>query len=245
MALAVGALVQRPQRRQRFLTVVGLAGAILAVTIVKAAGTSEGKSLVQATSTLPRRLAPQECKTYVYTDTEHEPTEMSDRGSCPTGGGRRAFLLDTSPEGAGAPTLLEVSPVQSQQYSCRASRPCSLVVAGFGLQAEDSIAVLKGTEDCPPSNLRNAQIITSNRHITSSSAATFNFHIRPQKTKTELPVFDLGPIQGTTFTVCYAPYLATRGEVPAAKDYHYRAGIVSKSILVMKLGLIISGWAQP
>ena len=179
--------------------------------------------------TSPRRLAPQECKTYVYTSTDHEPTEMSDRGSCPTGGGRRAFLLDTSPEGAGNPSLLEVAPVQSQQYSCREGRPCSLVVAGFGLQAEDSIAVMKGTADCPPSSLRNAQIITSNRHITSSSAATFNFHIRPQKTKTELPVFDLGPIQGTTFTVCYSPYLATRGEIPVAKDYHYRAGIVCTS----------------
>ncbi|KAL8444180.1 hypothetical protein Emed_006352 [Eimeria media] len=174
-----------------------------------------------------RRLAPQECKTYVYTASDQEPTEMSDRGSCPTGGGRRAFLLDTSPEGAGAPSLLEVAPVQSQQYSCRNNRPCSLVVAGFGLQAEDSIAVLKGIEDCPPANLRNAQVITSSRHITSSSAATFNFHIRPQSTKTELPVFDLGPLQGSTFTVCYAPHLATRGDTPAAKDYHYRAGVVT------------------
>ncbi|CDJ57132.1 amiloride-sensitive amine oxidase, copper-containing, putative [Eimeria maxima] len=175
----------------------------------------------------PRRLAPQECKTYVYTDSEQEPAEMSDRSSCPTGGGKRAFLLDTSPEGAGSPALLEVSPVQAQQYACRASRPCSVVVPGFGLQAEESIAVLKGKQECPPSSLRSAQIITSNRHISSSAAATFNFQIRPQRTITELPVFELGPVQGDTFTLCYSPFLATRGEIPAARDYHYRAGVVS------------------
>lgn len=221
-----------PPRQQRGLwRLLGLAllmSGALTVQEASAAAIFWEKKPFQQTS--PRRLAPQECKTYVYTDTEHEPTEMSDRGSCPTGGGRRAFLLDTSPEGAGNPSLLEVAPVQSQQYSCRSSRPCSLVVAGFGLQAEDSIAVLKGTADCPPASLRSAQIITSNRHITSSSAATFNFHIRPQKTKTELPVFELGPVQGSTFTVCYSPYLATRGEIPTAKDYHYRAGVVGKLI---------------
>lgn len=227
--------IQRLPQRGKLLLVV-LLGALLASKFVEVASNQEGRSpRLDKQSILPRRLAPQECKTYVYTDTEHEPTEMTDRASCPTGGGRRAFLLDTSPEGAGAPSLLEVAPVQSQQYSCRASRPCSLVVAGFGLQAEDSIALLKGTEDCPPPSLRTAQVITSTRHITSSSAATFNFHIRPQKAKTELPVFDLGPIQGTTFTVCYAPYLATRGQTPAAKDYHYRAGIVSESKLPIEV----------
>ncbi|XP_026193526.1 uncharacterized protein LOC34622548 [Cyclospora cayetanensis] len=226
MAPIPRAPLPQPKQQWRLLVVAGLLVCIAGLLTVSTVAEPEGSSAVQWTSLLPRRLAPQECKTYVYTDADHEPTEMSDRASCPTGGGKRAFLLDTSPEGAGAPALLEVVPVQSQQYSCRAGRPCSLVVAGFGLRAEDSIAVLKGTEDCPPTSLRNAQIITSNRHITSSSAATFNFHIRPQKTKTELPVFDLGPIQGSTFTVCYSPYLATRGEVPSAKDYHYLAGIV-------------------
>lgn len=227
MARIYGRLLSFSQHCGWLFSLVGLGLIFLAIATVRTADKSQGTSLLDASSIVPRRLAPQECKTYVYTDTEHEPTEMSDRGSCPTGGGRRAFLLDTSPEGAGAPSLLEVAPVQSQQYSCRPSRPCSLVVAGFGLQAEDSIAVLRGTEDCPPSSLRNAQIITSTRHITSSSAATFNFHIRPQKIKTELPVFDLGPIQGSIFTVCYSPYLATRGEAPSAKDYHYRAGVVT------------------
>lgn len=222
------ASIWRPQHRGRAAWLAALLFLVLMGSQLKTQGDSTAKKAAEAKALVPRRrLAPQECKTYVYTTSEQEPTEMSDRGSCPTGGGRRAFLLDTSPQGAGAPSLLEVAPVQSQQYSCRNSRPCSLVVAGFGLQAEDSIAVLKGLEDCPPPNLRNAQVITSSRHITSSSAATFNFHIRPQSTKTELPVFDLGPIQGSTFTVCYAPHLATRGDTPAAKDYHYRAGVVT------------------
>lgn len=179
-----------------------------------------------------RRLGPDECTTYVYTNPGAPPTEMKDHGSCPTGGGSRAFLLDTSPEGGGGPSLLEVSPVPNQQFVCRPDRPCSAIMVGFGLQAEDSIAVLNGVGDCPPRSLGSLNVIRSEAHITSSTAVTFHYLIRPQANKTELPIFNLNILQGSVagdkFTVCYSPSLATRGRDPSAKDFHYNAGVVRK-----------------
>lgn len=186
------------------------------------------------TASSHRRLGPEECTTYVYTSPAAPPTEMRDRGSCPTGGGSRAFLLDTSPEVSGGPSLLEVSPVPDQQFVCRPGRPCSAIIVGFGLQAEDTIAVLEGMVDCPPRTLGESNVIRSERHITSSTAVTFHYLVRPQVNKTELPIFNLNILQssmeGDKFTICYAPSLANRGRELSARDFHYNAGVVRKCL---------------